>query len=75
MEGRLLKLKIIAAQFRYEICAYNAKLLCVHVLVLPFTYLPLGVRGARRYEPHHEKTCLCHMCITKAQISLRISTV
>ena len=23
-------------------------------------------------EPHHEKTCLCHMRTTKAQISLRI---
>ena len=23
-------------------------------------------------EPHHEKTCLCHMRTTKTQISLRI---
>ena len=23
------------------------------------------------YEPHHEKTCLCHMQTTKVQISLR----
>ena len=27
------------------------------------------------YEPCHEKTCLCHMRTTKAQISLRICTV
>ena len=27
------------------------------------------------YEPHHEKTCLCHMQTTKAQISLRIRAV
>ena len=26
-------------------------------------------------EPRHEKTCLCHMRTTKAQISLRIHTV
>ena len=26
-------------------------------------------------EPRHEKTCLCHMRITKAQISLRIGAV
>ena len=26
-------------------------------------------------EPHHEKTCLCHMRTTKAQISLRIRAV
>ena len=25
------------------------------------------------YEPHHEKTCLCHMRTTKAQISLHFS--
>ena len=28
-----------------------------------------------KYEPHHEKTCLCHMQTTKAQISLRIHAV
>ena len=27
------------------------------------------------YEPHHEKTCLCHKRTTKVQISLRIHTV
>ena len=27
------------------------------------------------YEPHHEKTFLCHMRTTKAQISLRICAV
>ena len=27
------------------------------------------------YEPRHEKTCLCHMRTTKAQISLRIRAV
>ena len=27
------------------------------------------------YEPRHEKTWLCHMRITKAQISLRVGTV
>ena len=27
------------------------------------------------YEPRHEKTCLCHMRTTKAQISLRIHAV
>ena len=27
------------------------------------------------YEPRHEKTCLCHMRTTKAQISLRICAV
>ena len=27
------------------------------------------------YEPSHEKTCLCHMRTTKAQISQRIRTV
>ena len=27
------------------------------------------------YEPLHEKTCLCHMRTTKAQISLRIHAV
>ena len=27
------------------------------------------------YEPQHEKTCLCHMQITKAQISLHISAI
>ena len=26
-------------------------------------------------EPHHEKTCLCHMRTTKAQNSLRIHAV
>ena len=26
-------------------------------------------------EPHHEKTCLCHMRTTKAQISQRICAV
>ena len=26
-------------------------------------------------EPHHEKTCLCHMRTIKAQVSLRICTV
>ena len=26
-------------------------------------------------EPRHEKTCLCHMRTTKAQISLRIRPV
>ena len=26
-------------------------------------------------EPRHEKTCLCHVRITKAQISLRIRAV
>ena len=26
-------------------------------------------------ESHHEKTCLCHLRTTKAQISLRISAV
>ena len=26
-------------------------------------------------EPRHEKTCLCHMRTTKAQISLRICAV
>ena len=26
-------------------------------------------------EPRHEKTCLCHMPTTKAQISLRICAV
>ena len=29
----------------------------------------------RSYEPHHEKTCLCHMRTTKMQISLHIRTV
>ena len=28
-----------------------------------------------KYEPRHEKTCFCHMRITKAQISLRIRAV
>ena len=28
-----------------------------------------------RIEPHHEKTCLCHMRTTKAQISPRIHAV
>ena len=27
------------------------------------------------FKPHHEKTCLCHMRTTKAQISLRICAV
>ena len=27
------------------------------------------------FEPHHEKTCLCHMRTTKVQISLYISAV
>ena len=27
------------------------------------------------YEPHHEKTCFCHMRTTKAQISLRIRAI
>ena len=27
------------------------------------------------YESRHEKTCLCHMRTTKAQISLRIRAV
>ena len=27
------------------------------------------------FEPRHEKTCLCHMRTTKAQISLRICAV
>ena len=27
------------------------------------------------YEPRHEKTCLCHMRTTKAQISLRIRSL
>ena len=27
------------------------------------------------YEPRHEKTCLCKMQTTKAQISLRMRTV
>ena len=35
----------------------------------------LGINWLRTYEPHHEKTCLCHMRTTKAQISLRICTV
>ena len=26
-------------------------------------------------EPRHEKTCLCHMRITKVQISLRIRSL
>ena len=28
-----------------------------------------------QYEPHHEKTCLCHMQTIKVQISLRIRAV
>ena len=28
-----------------------------------------------QFEPHYEKTCLCHMRTTKAQISLRILAV
>ena len=27
------------------------------------------------YEPHHEKTCFCHMLPTKAQISLHIRSL
>ena len=29
----------------------------------------------RIYEPHHEKTCLCHMRTTKVQISMSICAV
>ena len=32
-------------------------------------------KDTETYEPRHEKTCSCHMRITKAQISLRICTV
>ena len=32
-------------------------------------------RETETYEPHYEKTCLCHMQTTKAQISLRIRAV
>ena len=48
--------------------------------VISFTFvkvdLALSVRFARAlYEPCLEKTCFCHMQITKAQISLRIRAV
>ena len=32
-----------------------------------------GISFRDKYEPSHEKTCLCYMRTTKAQISLRIS--
>ena len=35
----------------------------------------LSIEVLDRYEPCHEKTCLCHMRTTKAQISLRICAV
>ena len=33
------------------------------------------IQTSEKYEPRHEKTCLCHMRTTKAQISLHIYTV
>ena len=32
-------------------------------------------KNTQKYEPHHEKTCLCHLQTTKVQISLRIRAV
>ena len=40
-----------------------------------FTYMYVSFIFMYRIEPHHEKTCLCHMRTTKAQISLRIRAV
>ena len=32
--------------------------------------LPCELQGINTIEPHHEKTCFCHMRTTNAQISL-----
>ena len=35
----------------------------------------IGILTMVRYEPHREKTCICHMGTTKVQISLHICAV
>ena len=53
-----------------QICyPFEIKLLLSSLLSFLFTLL------SELFEPRHEKTCLCHMRTTKAQISLRIRAV
>ena len=53
----------------------NLNSLCCKVIFAEPAQDLSGPDLPKLFEPRHEKTCLCHMRTTKAQISLRIRGV
>ena len=66
----------LAGAFRSGSTLFAQTCLCEHLG--PLRYCLVIDNSSQQHqlvyinEPHHEKTCLCHMQITKRQISLRI---
>ena len=76
-EGRYIKKNLFKSSLNFE---FDEKLKYSRLPTLVYENFSISCpitkhMGSILFEPHHEKTCLCHMRTTKAQIKLRIRPV
>ena len=60
---KIIEFDIETERFQFGLCRFQNLLDSI---------LACNTHMYKSYEPHHEKTCFCHMLTTKAQISLHI---